>query len=181
MPTSRPHDNCYWLVPDLLLAGEYPGDRLSREVTRQRLLGIAAAGVRVFIDLTQEVDGLAPYAHMLPTLGETLGTTLSHEPFGLRDMAVPPSPARTRQILARLDAHHAAGTPVYLHCWGGIGRTGLIAACWLVEQGHSGPAALEIIAGHWQTVAKRDRHPHSPQTPAQRRYVLDWALQRAAG
>ena len=178
MPNPRPHDNCYWLVPDLVLAGEYPGD-LSREGMRQRLLAIAAAGVRVFIDLTQEIDGLAPYAHMLPAIGETLGATITHEPFGLPDMSVPPSPARTRQILARLDTHHTAGTPVYLHCWGGIGRTGLIAACWLVQQGHEGQAALDIIAGHWQTVAKRDRYPQSPQTRAQHQYVRDWARQRA--
>ena len=96
MPTPRPHDNCYWLVPDLVLAGEYPGD-LSREGMRLRLLAIAAAGVRVFIDLTQEIDGLAPYAHMLPAIGETLGATITHEPFGLPDMSVPPSPARRHQ------------------------------------------------------------------------------------
>lgn len=31
---------------------------------------------------------------------------------------------------------------VYLHCWGGIGRTGTIVGCWLARNGFPGKAAL---------------------------------------
>ena len=157
MSLTRPHDNCYWLMPERLLAGEYPGSiLLSVADIRARLQGIVDSGVRHFIDLTEDKDGLAPYAHMLPALAVPAGESVQHEHWGLPDMSIPPS-------------------PVYLHCWGGIGRTGLIAGCWLVRQGHTGEQALATIAQHWQTVAKRDRYPQSPQTPAQLRYVREWA------
>ena len=176
MSLTRPHNNCYWLVPERLLAGEYPGSiLLSLADIRARLQGIVDSGVRHFIDLTEDKDGLAPYAHMLPALALPAGESVQHEHWGLPDMSIPPSHERTRQILDRLDALHAASTPVYLHCWGGIGRTGLIAGCWLVRQGHTGEQALATIAQHWQTVAKRDRYPQSPQTAAQLRYVREWA------
>jgi hypothetical protein len=174
MSLTRPHDNCYWLAPARLLAGEFPG-ALSVAAFRARLQGIVDSGVRYFIDLTQPADGLPPYAHMLPTLAVPEGESVGYEHWGLPDMSVPHTPEHTRQILNRLDALHAVGTPVYLHCWGGIGRTGLIAGCWLVRQGHTGEQALATIAQHWQTVAKRDRYPQSPQTPAQLRYVREWA------
>jgi len=109
MSSTRPHDNCYWLVPDRLLAGEYPGT-LSVANIRTRLQGIVDSGVRHFIDLTQERDGLAPYAHVLPTLTVPAGESVHHEPWGLPDMSIPPSHERTRQILDRLDALHAAST-----------------------------------------------------------------------
>lgn len=32
----------------------------------------------------------------------------------------------------------AAGQTVYVHCYGGIGRTGTVVGCWLVRHGLSG-------------------------------------------
>ena len=49
-------------------------------------------------------------------------------------------------ILATIRDEIAAGRPVYVHCWGGTGRTGTVAGCWLVEQGLTGDEALRRIA-----------------------------------
>ena len=37
------------------------------------------------------------------------------------------------------------GNAVYVHCWGGIGRTGTVVGCWLVETGGAGDDVLEAI------------------------------------
>lgn len=168
-PPHRPHPNCYWLSP-LILAGEYPGAKAA-PAAKQKLHDCFAAGVRHFIDLTESRDGLAPYEPMLAELPAPVG----YERHGLKDMGLPESPHDTARILDRLDALAAAGTPTYLHCWGGIGRTGLVAGCWLVRHGRTGEAALAELAGHWASVEKRVRFPESPQTSAQRRYVVEWA------
>ena len=41
--------------------------------------------------------------------------------------------------------------PVYVHCWGGIGRTGTVVGCWLVRHGMTGDEALAEFAspGRW--------------------------------
>ena len=171
--TPRPHDNCYWVAPGRLLAGEYPG-AADRGRARQRLADIAGAGVRQFIDLTEPHE-LAPYAPHLAQVSRSLDRPLAHERWPIRDVDVPHTFGYTNQILDRIDACLAVGVVPYVHCWGGVGRTGTIVGCWLVRQGHSGEQALAVIADHWATVAKNDRHPRSPETDAQRRFVLEWA------
>ena len=173
VPDMRPHRNCYWVVPGVLMAGEYPG--ADNDVTaRARLAMIAAVGVRHFVDLTEPHE-LDPYHLHLPVLSRGLDRPVAHERWSIRDVDVPQSTAHANHILDRMDALIAVKAVPYVHCWGGVGRTGTIIGCWLVRHGKSGEEALAAIAGHWNTMAKRTRHPRSPETDAQRHYVLEWA------
>lgn len=38
---------------------------------------------------------------------------------------------KMHQILDAMDSSIDAGLPVYVHCWGGIGRTATVVGCWL--------------------------------------------------
>ncbi|MGE0112175.1 protein-tyrosine phosphatase family protein [Aquabacterium sp.] len=72
------------------------------------------------------------------------------------------------------------GRKAYVHCWGGVGRTGIVAGCYLIEHGHyTGEAALAQLQLLWRRMSadKQRRKPHTPETEAQRRYVLNWAQQ----
>jgi protein tyrosine phosphatase len=73
-----------------------------------------------------------------------------------------------------LDEALSKGHNVYLHCWGGIGRTGTTVGCYLVRHGKTGQQALDQIAEWWQDVPKRVFYPRSPQTDAQVQFILDW-------
>ena len=165
--SARPHPNCYWVEPGRLLAGEYPGASQAA-VARQKLQQIVASGVTFFLDLTSPDDGLAPYADLLTT-----DFAVHYRRLAIPDYSVP-SVAQMTQTLDVIDGALAAGQVVYLHCWGGVGRTGTVVGCHLVRHGSSGEAALAQIAHWWQTVEKRDRHPHSPETSAQRQMVRTW-------
>ena len=77
------------------------------------------------------------------------------------------------RILTTIREEIAAGRPVYVHCWGGVGRTGTVVGCWLVDSGLAGPAAIERIAE--LRAATPDRERQSPETDAQCRYVCEWA------
>jgi hypothetical protein len=171
----RPHDNCYWVVPGQLMAGEYPGAKADA-LARPRLAQIAAAGIRHFVDLT-EVGELVPYDHLLSEIAVERGLSMSHARRGIRDVDVPRSAAYANDILDHLDAMIAAEAVPYVHCLGGVGRTGTIIGCWLVRHGHSGEEALKTIADLWtgMSAMKRTKHPASPQTEAQRRFVLGWS------
>lgn len=64
----------------------------------------------------------------------------------------------------------------YLHCWGGRGRTGTVAGCWLGEVfDQAGEEALAQLKERWQACAKSARSD-SPETEEQCRYVTDWSL-----
>jgi len=77
-------------------------------------------------------------------------------------------------ILDTLDASLAAGRKVYLHCFGGIGRTGTAVGCYLVRHGKTGEQALSQLAEWWQAVPKHTRFPRSPEIDAQVQFILDW-------
>jgi protein tyrosine/serine phosphatase len=70
-----------------------------------------------------------------------------------------------------------AAPAVYIHCWGGIGRTGTVAGCWLRECGYDPEAALEkvqLLYSNHMPKAKAGQYPQSPQTAAQKDYVRQW-------
>ena len=160
---NRPIENCYWVVPGRLLAGEYPRT-LVEETSKDRLKRLEGAGIGAFIDLT-EAHELIPYAGLLEKA--------SHQRFPIRDVSVPVLRELTLAILDSIDAHLANGTGVYVHCWGGIGRTGVIIGCWLARHGQGGQAALERLRQLWLQCPKSARR-RSPETPAQERYITDW-------
>jgi protein-tyrosine phosphatase len=142
MVTAKPDPNTYWVVPGKLLAGEYPGASDSEEA-RKRLRKFLGAGVRHSIDLT-EAGELEPYAELLT---EGAGTRTSYERFPIRDVSVPEEPKTMAEIIAAIDRAMAEGGITYLHCWGGIGRTGLDVACWLQERGLTPDETLADLAG----------------------------------
>src|SRR5262249_36904119 len=125
-PPPKPDPNTYWVVPGKLLAGEYPGAR-DPEEARSRVRKFLAAGVRHFIDLT-EAGELEPYAE---SLTEETGSNTSYERIPIRDVSVPEDPKTMAKIITAIDGAMALEGITYIHCWGGIGRTGLAVACWL--------------------------------------------------
>jgi hypothetical protein len=165
-------------MPGKLLAGEYPGAP-KRDNALRKLASIVDAGVGHFIDLTERRDLVPPYDQLLQQVAQTRQLALGYDRFPIPDIGIPESPELTDRILDRIDGLMATGIAPYVHCWGGVGRTGTIIGCWLVRHGHRGPDALKVLADHWQTVAKWQRHPRSPESSQQENYVLNWARRKA--
>jgi hypothetical protein len=172
-----PIADSYWLIDGKLLAGEYPATS-DEAGTRAKLAKFLDAGIRTFVDLTEHTDPLTKYDRVLRELSAERGIETKHVRFGIRDLGVPREKTLTTNVLATIRDEIAAGRPVYVHCWGGVGRTGTMIGCWLVEQGMSGPEALDRIAELRKHTP--DGYKRSPETDAQRRYVGDWCSQPAS-
>jgi protein-tyrosine phosphatase len=174
MTNTLPHSNCYRVAPQLI-AGEYPGgpDFASAQAKLGHHLD---AGISYFLDLT-ETGELRDYTDALGEESARRGVIALHRRMPIRDVSVPTTPVMMLAILDALDAAIANGHTVYVHCWGGIGRTGTVVGCWLVRHGMTGDEALATIARHWQGVEKRRRQPRSPETDEQHAYVRAWREQ----
>jgi protein-tyrosine phosphatase len=146
---STAPDGAYWVIPGRLLAGIYPDEEI--------LPDVVAADVDVFIDLTEE-DELDPY--------EADIDGRPYRRFPIPDLGTP-SPELMREILDELDAALDEGLTVYVHCRGGIGRTGTVVGCWLVRGGRSGEEAIA-------TIAELRGDAFSPETREQHAFVRAW-------
>jgi len=168
----RPNGNTYWVVPLKFLAGEYPGDE-DPVKARKKIKQFLAAGIRHFIDLTEPDDKMVPYAAILSEEARNSGITTTHQRFPIVDNSVPSDSEHLAEILFAIDGRIREGGPVYLHCWGGVGRTGLVVACWLQEHGRSPDNSLAELNAKWSTVKKIFRKPESPETSVHSWFVND--------
>jgi hypothetical protein len=173
---SIPTDpDCYWVEPGVLLAGEYPGDP-SESVARRKLGALIDCGVRTFVDLTEERE-LHGYDEWLLDEAAQRGVDVAYHRHAVRDMDVP-TPEGMRAILDRI-GHASRDHAVYVHCLGGIGRTGTVVCCWLVEKGRTGDEALDDIVE--LRVGSYKRRRASPEMPGQADFVRQWTPGAGSG
>lgn len=165
-----PISDSYWVIPGRLLAGEYPGS-FDGPRARARLDAFVHAGIRTFIDLTATSDPLPSYEPVLTAIASEHQLDLRYYRFPVQDGRVPTGENMT-QVLARIRAEIDGGRPTYVHCWGGIGRTGTAVGCWLVEEGRTPAAALQEIERLRGRVP--DRHLRSPENDGQCDFVRTW-------
>lgn len=174
----RPIDESYWVEENCFLAGEYPG-RYDVEQAHKRMDALLEAGFDTFIDLTKpnEMPSYLPLLHEESRIYEV---DVQYHRFAIGNFGLP-SPRLMKSILDQIDASLQAGRKVYLHCWGGIGRTGTTVGCYLVRRGYSGEEALRQLASWWQGVPKSSIHPRSPESQEQADFVRNWQAHETSG
>ncbi|HEY9527529.1 MAG TPA: hypothetical protein VIR02_10620 [Anaerolineales bacterium] len=170
----RPIPESYWVEPGRLLAGEYPA-RFEEELTRKRLDALIEAGFDTFIDLTN-VNEMVPYQNILLEQARAYNVEAVYYRFPIGDFGLP-TPERMNDILNTIEERLQAGRRIYLHCWGGIGRTGTTVGCYLVRQGKTAEQALEQLSAWWRGVPKSQFHHRSPETREQVNFIHTWAKQ----
>ena len=162
----------YWLPGEMILAGEFPGWR-SHDAPAV-LASLLDAGIRTFVDLTQSIDPLQSYEPLLEDAARERGLSVTYRRFPVPDMDVP-SPRTMAAILSFIEAEVAGGRKVYVHCLGGVGRTGTVTGCLLAQDAADGAEALRTVGRLFAATDLATLYETvSPQTEAQRAFVRDW-------
>ncbi len=173
----RPFTRSYWVVPGRLLAGFLPADR-DPSLTRHKLEALRACGVTHIFNLMEsdETDHAGrlfeDYTRTLAALDHSGRPAVICQRRPIRDLGTP-TEAHMSALLDEIDAALAGGGTVYVHCWGGRGRTGTVIGCWLARHGiANGPQALRKLS---ELTAHARRHfPIIPEMPGQRAFVKRW-------
>lgn len=143
----------------IIYAGEYPGDK-NGEIAKQKIARMYHFGIRHFIDLTEEGE-LRPYNHLLPC--ETTYTR-----FPITDCGAPKSIESVQRLLLRIEELKKMDGYVYVHCWGGVGRTGTIIACYLAQNWDEPDLnkTLEVLRRNFTKMPK-SAYRETPETKEQ--------------
>ncbi|MDP2777414.1 MAG: hypothetical protein Q8O48_07205 [Anaerolineales bacterium] len=168
--TKLPILESYWVKAGRFLAGEYPGS-YNPESARRRIDRFLEAGINTFIDLTQ-ADELVPYDPVLKELTRNYEIPAAYHRFAIRDYGIP-SRETMIAILNTIDEAISNDKCVYVHCWGGVGRTGMTVGCYLIRHGLTPQQALTRVDALFKT-RPPSYHSTSPETIEQFEFVRSW-------
>lgn len=157
--------NIYWIPGPwrgklAILARPRGGDWLPDEVD-----GWRDAGVEVVVSLLSKEEeaelGLNSERHLVEADG------LRFISFPIKDYDVPSSAGEVRELVNNLEDLLDQDKSLGIHCRAGIGRSSLVAACLLVNQGEDAEVSFARIS--------TARGVAVPDTAAQRKWVGDFA------
>jgi hypothetical protein len=176
-----PLAGAYWVVPGRLLAGAYPGAKDLAD-SRFNIENLLEAGIRCIVNLMEpdEEDrsgfSFVPYDRIFQAVSSRFGIKVRLIRYPFRDLGVP-SRHKMVEILDTIDEAIEKAEGVYVHCRGGIGRTGTVVGCYLIRHGlATGANVLEQIALLRREVSMT--YGNSPETFAQRLMVKSWPKRR---
>jgi protein-tyrosine phosphatase len=142
----------------------YPG-RVYRRDLDEDLASLRAAGVERLVLLVEDAELLRWSDAGIVERGAAAGVSVLRHP--MPDGHPPASIAEMEAILAEIQEGRRTGN-VAVACMGGVGRSGTVAACAMVEAGMTPDQAIATV--------RAVRHPSAVETAEQERFVRSFAV-----
>jgi hypothetical protein len=170
----------FWVEEGLLLAGPYAGSPTEAEATA-KLEAFLDLGITTFLDLTEEGESspehgeLRRYDTLLYELARNRGIEARYARMPIPDLDIP-EVWHMEAMLGLITSQMEQGHAVYVHCWGGVGRTGTVLGCLAVERGVPRGEVLEHLTQRRAGTQRAWRE--APETDEQRDFVMSWMTPR---
>ena len=170
-PTRR----SFWVVQDRLAGGAYPGKKGRHDDpdNPKAVQDLLAAGIDVFINLTQDFPGGTDEHLNHYDLGAEGKAVIERYP--IIDVSIPRFDTMS-EIIDSINDHLSEGKNVYVHCWGGSGRTGTVLGCWLIDQKLANGETVLNTLSELRRGDLDGGHKDIPQTIEQAEFIFDWEL-----
>lgn len=176
-----PYERSYWVLPNKLLAGEIPSSKTeTRKI--EKINNLLDCNIDVIINLMEVVEKnfsdevLEDYSITLYKEAAKKNKKIEMLRFAIKDLNIPTETFMV-EILNKIDEQIALGKKVYVHCWGGVGRTGSVIGCYLIRHGFAEPKNL-IETINYLKRTTNIAHRSSPETDEQYQFVLNWSTNK---
>lgn len=165
----KPISNCY-KVMERVYAGEYPRE-LDEQKSTIKIMRFVLFGITHFIDLTEEGE-LRPYDQML-------ASPMQHIWFPIQDVSIPANIESVKDLIGQIQGilNESDRNKVYIHCWGGVGRTGTIVGCLLSHQhNYDYKETMDALKKAFSDCPK-SAYRETPETKEQRDFIARYAAE----
>jgi hypothetical protein len=154
-------------VDERIYAGEYPATS-NAVLGRREAARFTKFGITHFIDLT-EAGELSPYSQWLPE-------NCSHIRFAIKDCDTPTSMESVTEMLNNIinTIKRDNNAKIYIHCRGGIGRTGTVVGCYYALLLKDFTAAINLLERQFAQCPK-STFRRTPETLKQRQFIMRYA------
>lgn len=149
--------NFSWVIEDKLAGSSGPR-------SREDLVSLRKQGIGALVRLVEPDEAWVTVKEI-----NDVGLEDYNEPVG--DFTAP-TQAQIDKIIAYIDSHLERGVPVGVSCNAGIGRTGVILACYLVHKHFTAKEAIELV---------REKRSRMPEIPQQIEAIKDYWLRARSG
>lgn len=167
---NKPSGYSYFVATDFsgVYAGEYPMWTWSESQGREKLAQYLNFGIRCFLDLTMPGE-MPPYQPYLPADGHRYS-------FPIVNGGIPSDVESVVKLFQQLEKHLVeTNERLYIHCVGGVGRTGTIVTCYYIYFHHL--SANDALAKMRNNYASHERAAwmSAPETQSQLDYIFKFA------
>lgn len=165
----KPIRNSY-KVMEGIYAGEYPREYDDKK-SINKIKQFKRFGITHFIDLTEEGE-LRPYDQML-------ASPMKHIRFPIQDVSVPANIESVKDLIGQIHGilNESDRNKVYIHCWGGVGRTGTIVGCLLSHQHNYDYNETMGALKKAFSVCPKSAYRETPETKEQRDFIARYAAE----
>lgn len=133
------------------------------QVLAEDLAYYMGLGINTIVCLLEKSEMIARGLALEEKLCEELDLRFEH--FPIPDRSIPKNLAAFRQLVDKLDLELKRGQHVAIHCYAGIGRTGILAGSLLMRDGMQAHAAIELMS--------ETRGRNMPQTQIQYEFLVE--------
>jgi len=120
-------------------------------------------GINTVVCLLEKAEMIARGLALEERLCHELDLRFEH--FPIPDRAIPSNLAAFRGLVDKLDLELKQGRNIAIHCYAGIGRTGILAGSLLIRNGIQPQEAIELMS--------ETRGKNMPQTQVQYEFLVD--------
>lgn len=164
---TGPTPNCNYLLDERLMFGWYPGPE-ETGLYSNNIYKLLETGRNVFVNLTSKQETKDLY-HYIPIVIEKVCDPIFIH-YSINDCGLPTDSKSYRKLIDLLHLLVQQGKKLYIHCRGGHGRSGIVAACLLIHMGYSNDEALDCVSKAHKTREYIPDYP-CPQTEEQVEFV----------
>lgn len=165
-----PTPNCNYLLDDRIMFGWYPGpDNIGNY--SNSIHDVLATGRTVFVNLTSYGEKTCLYNYIPTVIDLVTNPVFIH--YAIEDCGLPTDIISYKALIRHLHYLIQENNKIYIHCKGGHGRSGIVAASLLIHMGYTSDEALSMVSAAHRTRTYIPDYP-CPQTPAQVQFVKEY-------